>query len=127
MLKLKEAQLFHEVTGRNAHTVLTAMAPQPCRKHRLIIGGCEGCREAQARPGTARTVACVEHNDEFQACPNCIGGFGNATEDDMFALAWVLKRRTEPELEWETFAEAAEILEVMELVGNALAGARTPR
>lgn len=108
-LTLKEAVAFEEVTGTSFSKASKQMMPRFCQEHRLEQGQCRAC--------VAAKVPCPQHLNSWKACSECPGS-------DMpirwaAAFGWILRLRTEPELEWETFIATADVADVMAELGNA--------
>lgn len=97
-LTIAEDMEFERRAGRPFRAVAKTFNVALCRAHRLMFGACEACR-LSARPW------CDEHQGDFVSCQECEGI--QATAGTVAALGFVLRRRREPELDWEEYIATA--------------------
>lgn len=105
-LKVNEVIDFEELSGVRYAALGKAAQPKLCKPHRLSIGACAAC--------TAAVGFCAEHLAAFNECDDCTGA--DLPMRPMMAIAYLLKRRNEPDLTWDQFAESTDVDEAAELL-----------
>lgn len=97
-LKLNEMMDFEEKAGVSWVRAQTALAAKLCQMHRLQTNACKDCKAAGQ--------LCEKHVTAFQGCGECQGAEMPARY--LAPLGWLLRRRREPELTWETYIAEAD-------------------
>jgi hypothetical protein len=108
-LKLAEVKLFRTLTGRSWQRAMEGFMPKPCGPHRLMFGACKPCR-------LASEPYCPEHTEAYTACEACEGG--DFDETTVAALAFIWRRRSEPDLSWDEYQENVPYVEMVQDLGE---------
>lgn len=98
-LKLRETMAFEEKAGVPFNNAIKRLSPQFCQLHRLARGKCADCK---------KDGVCAKHLAEFQECVqsgDC--EMPQIPAMQLAALGWIVKRRDNPELDWETYIDEA--------------------
>lgn len=107
-LKVGEMLEFEERAGVSFASMSKGMQAKVCKPHRLAIGACKGCQKASG--------FCGDHTIAFQECDACEGA--ELPMKTALTLAFLLKRRGEPGLTWETFAAETDAEEALGYLKN---------
>lgn len=112
MLRLNELTLFEEVAGVTWSRAQNRFQPTFCQRHRLLLTGCKVCKSV--------AELCPQHMEAFRECTECEGP--DTPIKWIAAVAWLIEKRSEPALDFDTYAATNGPEEAFATLKNARGG-----